>query len=82
MRFSKDSFTSEITTKEEARASYTYLMQNSLELQSELEKGHTSYDEINQFITQLWRNLCQSCERVGYTNHHLEEVKVRLQSAK
>lgn len=74
MRFSKDSFTDEITTKEEAQNSLTYFMQNLQEFQKELFQQGTSYEDTVDMILDLWRNLIQSSKRVGYTNKHLTDM--------
>ena len=80
MRFDKDSFQDEITNKAEAHNCYRYLTQNLGEVLQELRKNNTSHEEIEDFFAVVWGNLLASCDRVGYTNNHLEEVRKSLAS--
>lgn len=78
MRFDEHSFLDEITNKAEAHNCYRYLTQNMGEVHQELAQKGTSYENTEAFFQTVWKNLLGSCDRVGYTNAHLEEVRKAL----
>ena len=78
MRFDTDSFKEEITNKAEAQNCYRYLVQNLGEVQKELHEANLPYEQVEQFFVNVWKNLITSCDRVGYTNAHIEDVRKAL----
>lgn len=72
--FDNDSFQDEITSTSEARASYDYFTSNLTAFRSQLANRGLTYDEIENEVRQCWLNLLKSCQRVGYTNSHLERI--------
>lgn len=78
MRFDEHSFQDEITNKAEAQSCYKYFTQNLQEFQKELYHAGIDYDEAQAKIDQVWKNLITSCDRVGYSNEHMEEVKKHI----
>lgn len=78
--FGKESFTTEIETKADARAGVRYLSQNETQFRRELEEqGHT-YEEEEEMVRMVWKNLLDSCKRVGFsdftTKHKMKQYKM------
>lgn len=68
----ESSFTDEITTKAEAKASVGYLAHNETNFRLALSESGKSYDEIENIVRRTWTNLLKSCQRVGYSDIHVE----------
>lgn len=72
--FDNHSFNDEITNASEAKSSYDYYTHNLTAFRHELIDHGYSYEEVENRIRQCWLNLLKSCQRVGYTNGHLERI--------
>jgi hypothetical protein len=73
--FDKDSFKKEITSKEEAKAAYSYFSHNLTSFRSQLASSGMSYEDVEETIRQCWLNLIESSQRVGFTNGHMERME-------
>ena len=72
--FDKDSFLEEITKPSEAQSCYRYFAGNLPKFERELQDEGLGYEEVQSEIRQCWMNLLKSCQRVGWTNAHLNEM--------
>ena len=72
--FGGDSFQDEITNASEAQAAYGYFTHNLTGYRHQLADAGLSYEDIEKEVRQCWMNLLKSCQRVGYTNGHLERI--------
>lgn len=72
--FDGHSFHDEITKPSEAYACYEYFASNVSKFKRELQDEGLSYEEIEKEVGQCWLNLLKSCQRVGWTNNHLNEL--------
>lgn len=70
--FDRDSFLDEITNKAEAKSCVQYLAHNESQFRRELASEGLSYDEINDEVKAVWKNLLDSCKRVGYSDYITE----------
>jgi hypothetical protein len=72
--FGPESFTSEITSAEEAQSAYNYFTHNLTTFQHQLASEGESYEQMQETLRHCWYNLIQSSQRVGFTNDHLERM--------
>jgi hypothetical protein len=72
--FDEHSFQEEIKSTSEAQSCYTYFVNNLQSYQNQLSDAGLHGDERKEKLRQVWKNLIKSCQRVNYTNEHLERV--------
>lgn len=70
--FDRESFLDEIKNKADARSCVRYLAHNELNFRKELASEGLSYDEIEDEVKAVWKNLLDSCKRVGYSDYITE----------
>lgn len=75
--FDEHSFHDEITKPSEASSCYNYFASNLPKFRRELQDEGLSYEEIEKEVGQCWLNLLKSCQRVGWTNDHLNQLAKR-----
>lgn len=72
--FDEHSFNEEITNTSEAQSCYQYFINNLQTFQNQLSDAGYHGDERKEKLRQVWKNLINSCKRVGFSNPHLEQV--------
>lgn len=72
--FDSDSFNDEITNASEAKSCYTYFTNNLTSFRHSLADKGLSYEDIQDELRTCWLNLLTACQKVGFTNSHLERM--------
>lgn len=76
--FDEHSFQEEITKPAEAQACYNYFASNLPKFEQELQDEGLSYEAIQKEVRTCWMNLLRACQRVGWTNEHLNQLAKKL----
>lgn len=72
--FDENSFTTEITSKEEAEQAFEYYSKNIQNFLEELTSEGLTFEDAQKEVRQCWENLLKSSQRVGYANARMVRI--------